>query len=172
MPIPTQWVIAPPRKAVVVGVADAAASNDSGADLVTHSLGSCIGVVLYDPAVKVGALLHAMLPDSSLDSSRAASNPCLFVDSGLTKLLQMFERLGGLPARAHIKAAGGAQIMDEHGVFRIGERNWKALQQAVANRGLRVTQCDVGGVISRTLRLNIATGEVTIQSPGLAPRRL
>ena len=172
MPIPSQWVIAPPRKTVVVGVADAAASNDPSADLVTHSLGSCIGLVLHDPVVRVGALLHAMLPESQLDPERARHNPCMFVDSGIEKALEMFARIGGLAARASIKVAGGAQMLDEKGVFRIGERNFRAVQQSLARLGLTLRAWEVGGVISRTLRLNIATGEVTLHSPGQATRRL
>jgi len=172
MAISTQWVIAPPRKTVVVKVADAAASNDTGADLVTHSLGSCLGVTLYDPVTHVGALLHVMLPDSSIDPARASQNPCLFVDTGMIRLLQMFARVGGVAARARIKVAGGAQMLDEKGVFRIGERNVQALQQVLAAHSLAVAAWEVGGVLSRTLRLNIATGEVTIQSPGQPTRRL
>lgn len=172
MAISTQWVIAPPRKTVVVKVADAAASNNTGADLVTHSLGSCLGVTLYDPVTRVGALLHVMLPDSSIDPARARQNPCLFVDTGFVRLLQMFARVGGVAGRARIKVAGGAQMLDEKGVFRIGERNVQALQRVLAAHSLAVAAWEVGGVLSRTLRLNIATGEVTIQSPGQPTRRL
>ena len=42
--------------------------------LVTYSLGSCIGLSLYDPVARVGGLLHAMLPLSSLDPVKAAAN--------------------------------------------------------------------------------------------------
>jgi len=52
---------------IIVGVADMKVSDDRGSILITHSLGSCIGVAIYDPVVKVGGLLHYMLPESSLD---------------------------------------------------------------------------------------------------------
>ena len=32
----------------------------------TYALGSCVGVAAYDPGVRVGGLLHMMLPDSRL----------------------------------------------------------------------------------------------------------
>lgn len=47
-------VLAPQKKILVVGVADVLASNDPGAELVTYSLGSCLGVALYDPVARVG----------------------------------------------------------------------------------------------------------------------
>jgi len=52
---------------LVVGVADMKISNQTQQLIVTHALGSCIGVAVYDPKVKVGGLLHYMLPESSLD---------------------------------------------------------------------------------------------------------
>lgn len=172
MALSTQWIIAPPRKSIVVGVADAAASNDTGADLITHSLGSCLGVVIYDATARVAGLLHAMLPDSSLDPARARQQPCLFVDTGMGELVKMVAKLGGNIARAQIKVAGGAQMLDEKGVFRIGERNFQMLQRVLSLQGLRLAAREVGGVASRTLRINVATGEVTIRCPGEQPRRL
>ena len=55
---------------IVVGVGDMKVSNDSESMLVTYSLGSCIGVAIYDPVIKVGGLLHYMLPESSLDGRK------------------------------------------------------------------------------------------------------
>ena len=34
----------------------------SGDVLVTHALGSCLGLMVYDPKKEIGGLLHAMLP--------------------------------------------------------------------------------------------------------------
>ena len=65
----SKWVIAPPRKTFVVGVADMVVSNDSSAEIVTYSLGSCLGITIYDAVKKVGGLLHLMLPDSKIDDA-------------------------------------------------------------------------------------------------------
>ena len=43
---------------VVVGVADMKVSSKPEEVLVTHALGSCIGVAIYDPQVRVGGILH------------------------------------------------------------------------------------------------------------------
>ena len=73
MPTNTQWVIAPPKKTLVIGVADMAASNDPGAELVTYSLGSCLGISVYDPVKRAGGILHVMLPSSAIDTEKARS---------------------------------------------------------------------------------------------------
>jgi chemotaxis protein CheD len=166
MSIANKWVIAPPRKTLVVGVADMVVSNDSSAILVTYSLGSCLGITVYDPVKKVGGLLHIMLPDSKINPERAVSTPAMFVDTGLPQLFHAFYNLGGDKRRAVTKVAGGAQLLDEHGVFNIGQRNFQAFTALLSRNGHVVQGQDVGGMTSRTLRLDLTTGDVTIKSSG------
>jgi chemotaxis protein CheD len=160
------WVIPPPRKTLVVGVADMVVSNDSAAVLVTYSLGSCLGITVYDPVQKVGGLLHIMLPDSKINAEKAASAPSMFVDTGVPRLFHAFYNLGGDKRRVVIKVAGGAQLLDERGVFNIGERNFQAFTALLARNGYSVQGQNVGGLSSRTLRLDLTTGDVTIKSAG------
>jgi chemotaxis protein CheD len=166
MPI-GKWVIAPPRKSLVVGVADMVVSNDPGAELVTYSLGSCLGITIYDPLKKVGGLLHIMLPDSKIDAVKAASAPFMFVDTGVPRLFQAACNLGAERRRLVVKVAGGAQLLDEKGVFNIGERNQQALTGLLARNGYAIHAWDVGGLSSRTLRMDLTTGSVTIKTPGI-----
>jgi len=49
---------------IIVDISDARATNDPQDELVTYSLGSCIGVSLYDPAAQAGGMLHYQLPSS------------------------------------------------------------------------------------------------------------
>src|SRR4051794_11546432 len=77
------WVGSPSRETFVVGVADMIASNDATAEIVTHSLSSCLGVTAYDPVRHVGGLLHLMLPDSTIDPAKGARVPCMFADTGV-----------------------------------------------------------------------------------------
>ena len=46
---------------LTIGIADMKFAQNSGT-LITYALGSCIGICLYDPAIKLGGLLHIMLP--------------------------------------------------------------------------------------------------------------
>jgi len=50
----TTWVIPQARKALVVGWPTWCRATDPSAELVTYSLGSCLGVVVYDPVKKAG----------------------------------------------------------------------------------------------------------------------
>jgi chemotaxis protein CheD len=165
--LPTrQWVITPPRKTFVVGVADMVASNDSSAEIVTYSLGSCLGITIYDAVKKIGGMLHLMLPDSKIDASKAVSCPYMFVDTGVPRLFHAVYQLGAERSRLTVKVAGGAQLLDQEGIFNIGLRNLSALEKLLAQNGLKAHATDTGGLSSRTLRLDLTTGNVTVKPPG------
>ncbi len=169
MPPISRWVIPPPRKTLVVGVADMAVSNDPGAELVTYSLGSCLGITIYDPLKKIGGLLHLMLPDSNIDPVKASTMPHMFVDSGVPRLFHAAYNLGADRSRLVVKVAGGAQLLDGQGIFNIGSRNCEAFKKLIAQQGLRIHSEDTGGMASRTVRLDLNNGDMTVKSPGANP---
>lgn len=144
-------------------------SNDPGADLCTYALGSCIGVAVYDPGQKIGGLLHVMLPDSSIHPAKAAARPSMFVDTGVPGLFHSLYNLGAERERLIIMAAGGAQFLDTAGIFNIGERNQQTLLELLDRNGFTLQAGALGGVSCRTLRLNLDTGDVQIQTPGADP---
>lgn len=163
---PRSWVVAAPRKNLIVGVGDMLTSNDSTAVLVTYSLGSCVGVAVYDAVTKVGGLLHAMLPDSSINAERAESRPYMFVDTGLPAMFHAIYALGGVKPRLSIRLAGGAELLDEKRVFNIGNRNVDMVVAMLARNGVKLLAQETGGRESRTMRLDLATGKVTLDMPG------
>jgi chemotaxis protein CheD len=160
-----KWVIAPPRKTFVVGVADMVVSNDSSAEIVTYSLGSCLGITIYDPHKKIGGLLHLMLPDSKIDPAKAVSAPFMFVDTGVPRLFHAAYQLGADRGRLIVKVAGGAQLLDQQGIFNIGSRNVDAVAKLFAQNGFKAQATDVGGLSSRTVRLDLTNGLVTVKTP-------
>ncbi len=153
---------------VVVGIADMAASNNQNVVLTTYSLGSCLGIAIYDPVVKAGGLLHIMLPDSTIDSAKAAKQPAMFVDTGVPALFRAAYQLKAEKHRVIISVAGGAQIMDSGGFFNIGSRNYESLTGLLGQHGLRIHAEQVGGMVNRTMYLNLATGEVRLKISGEA----
>ena len=161
-----KWVIPPPRKTLVVGVADMAVSNDPGAVLVTHSLGSCLGITVYDPVKKIGGLLHLMLPDGGIDPTKAEKSPFMFATTGVPRLFHALYNLGADRRRVVIKAAGGSQLMDAKGIFNIGQRNYQAVTELLAQNGFSSQAWDVGGNSSRTMRFDLENGQVSIKCPG------
>lgn len=149
---------------VVVDIADLAVSKDPEATLITFSLGSCIGVTIWDPVAKVGGMLHYMLPEATVSPEKAKKTPAMFCDTGVPKLFRSAYELGAVKRRLVVKVAGGSQLMDSAGTFNIGKRNYLALRKIFWKNGIMIDAEDVGGAKSRTVRLNIGTGEVTVKS--------
>ena len=157
---------------IVVGIADIKVSNNPEDTLITHALGSCIGVVVYDRVAGVGGLLHFMLPESKINPQRAKENPCMFADTGVPLLFKTCYKYGAKKHRMIVKVAGGAEIMDEAGYFNIGKRNYAILRKIFWRNGVLIHAEDVGGVVNRTVELDIATGEVRLKISGQGIRKL
>lgn len=150
----------------IVGVADMKVSKSQTESLITYALGSCIGLVIYDPVVKVGGILHYMLPESSIDKEKAAARPYMFADSGIPRLFKSAYKLGAAKQRMKVYVAGGAEILDQKGFFNIGKRNYMALKKMFFKNKMMIDKQNVGGNTNRTVRIEIATGDVYIKTSG------
>jgi len=151
------------RAKLVVGVADFAATADTTEFLITYALGSCLGITLYDPVAGVGAMLHVMLPDSAIDRDKARQNPAMFVDTGVPQLFREAYRLGAVKQRLVVKVVGGAAVQTGSDLFEIGKRNIVALRKVLWKNGVLISAQDVGGTLSRTIALDVATGVLTLR---------
>lgn len=149
---------------VTVGIGEMQISDSVTDVLVTHSLGSCVGVSAYDPGAKVGGMIHCMLPLSKADSDKAVSRPCMFVDSGVTLFLNSLFALGARKSRLVVCVAGASRIIDRQDMFQIGERNCTVLRKILWKNGILIASEDTGATLTRTLWLSMATGQVVVRS--------
>lgn len=153
----------------VVGVADMKVSASADERLLTYALGSCLGIAVYDPVMHVGGLLHVMLPSASLDPEKMVQNPAMFVDSGVPHLFRECYKLGARKERMIVKVAGGSHSGDtgEDDRYQIGKRNLVTLRKLLWKNGVMLHAQETGGVqVSRTMWLDVATGELTLKVDG------
>lgn len=151
---------------VIVGVGDMKVSSNPEVVLATYSLGSCMGLCIYDPVATVGGMLHYMLPESSLDFAKSKRNPYMFGDTGIPLLFKEIYRLGGKKGRVRVTVVGGSQILDQDGLFNIGKRNYLILRKMFWKNNVLIDFEDVGGSVNRTLKLEIATGKTCLKVSG------
>ena len=149
---------------LIVGVSDMKVSKNPDAVLVTYSLGSCIAIAVFDPAAKVGGLLHYMLPESSLDSAKAAANPFMFADTGIPRLFKSVYELGGIKGRMRVIMVGGSQVLDQKGFFNIGKRNEMAARKLFHRNNVVIDFADTGGNGNRTIRLAVKDGKCWLKN--------
>ena len=157
---------------IIVGVSDMKVSNDFESVLVTYSLGSCIGVAIYDKIARVGGLLHFMLPESSLDPERAKVNPYMFGDTGIPLLFKEAYKLGAKKQRMRIVVAGGSQVLDQTGFFIIGKRNHMAVRKMFWKNNVMVDFEEVGGSSNRTIKLAVKSGKIWLKTSGVGQREI
>jgi chemotaxis protein CheD len=155
-----------------VGVADMKVSNDPEAVLATYSLGSCIGIAIYDAVARVGGLLHYMLPESSLDPEKAKKNPCMFADTGIPALFKAAYKLGAKKQRIKVVIVGGSQILDQKGFFNIGRRNETAVRKMFHRNNVIIDYTDVGGVVNRTIKMAVDNGDVWLKVSGKGEKKI
>ena len=157
---------------VIVGVSDMKVSNNPNETLITYSLGSCIGLVVYDPRVKVAGILHYMLPESSLDNEKARKNPYMFANTGIPSLFKAAYALGAKKQHMSVTVVGGAQILDQKGFFNIGKRNHMALRKLLFKNNVIIGKEDVGGNSNRTIRIEVGTGDTFLKTSGKEDQKL
>jgi len=151
---------------LVVGISDLKVSCNPADCMVTYALGSCIAVAVYDPAAKVGGLLHYMLPDSTLDAAKAKETPAMFADTGIPLLFKSCYKLGADKKRMVVKVAGGASILDESNFFRIGQKNIMAMRKLFWSNNVLIDAEDTGKNFNRTVRIDLGTGKFYIKRAG------
>lgn len=135
--------------------------------LVTLGLGSCVGVSLWDPLIKIGGLLHIMLPNSR-DFTKVVK-PEKYADLGIPLIINDLVRQGAGQSRLVAKLVGGAQMFtgaDKKQLFNIGERNIEMSRKILKEVTIRITAEEVGGNKGRTMYLDTTTGEVLIRTIG------
>lgn len=150
---------------IVVGIADMKMARNEGV-LVTYALGSCIGICLYDPVVKLAAMIHIMLP-VKLENSN--DNVFKFADTGIPETIRKMEIFGAVRSRIVAKIAGGARMFDIPGngsLGNIGMRNIESVKQTLRAQGIRILKEDVGANYARTLYFDCKTGNGVIKSYG------
>lgn len=141
--------------------------------LTTLGLGSCVGIVLYDPVTKVSGLAHVMLPDST--QIRNNSNVAKFADTAIDKLIGDMIALGANPKRLVSKIAGGAQMFSfgsTNELMRIGDRNAKASKEKLTALGIRLLSEDCGANYGRTIEFYSETGDLLIKTIGKEPKTI
>ena len=158
-------------KQLSVGIADMKITRQEGV-LITYALGSCIGISFYDPMIKLGALLHIMLPEKSHASDQ---NVFKYADSGIQETLRKLYAYGAMKRRLVCKIAGGAKMFEMKGpggLGNIGERNAQMVKKVLMAEGLRIAAEDTGANYASTMLIDVTTGEVKIRTVGKAERIL
>lgn len=145
----------------IVGIGDYIISNDEQDILKTYSLGSCVAMTVYSKQRKVAGLIHMALSHPSIYNDNL--KPEYYVLTGIPKLLENMNRNYGCHKKEiNICLFGGSSLITNNDLFHIGENNIQTSKEVLQRLGYTVSHCDVGGTISRTVYLEVLTGDITL----------
>lgn len=133
--------------------------------IITVGLGSCIGLTLYDPILKIGGMVHYMLPDSTIMANQ--NNIAKFADTGIPELLKRVTMAGASRSRLVAKIAGGAKMFEVaqmSTIGGIGDRNAMAAKQILRKLNINLVAEDTGLNYGRTVELHCDTGDFYIKA--------
>ncbi|MDW7643977.1 MAG: chemotaxis protein CheD [Desulfuromonadales bacterium] len=133
--------------------------------LVAPGLGSCLGIVLYDPTAKVGGLAHSLLPTPPTGSTGEKAGK--FVDGAILGMVAEMTALGADRQRLWARIAGGAHMfasLPGSAEERVGARNVRQARQTLQSLNIPLRGEDVGGDFGRTLEFDLATGQVRVRT--------
>jgi chemotaxis protein CheD len=131
-------------------------------------LGSCIGLALYDPRLKIGGLAHIVLPHSRGKTDL----PAKFVDTAVPALVQAMEELAGVSLKLTAKLAGGANMFIATSAQTIGVQNIEATERVLGELRIPIIARHLGGEQGRRMSLDTNTGTVVIEIVGADPIQL
>jgi chemotaxis protein CheD len=152
----------PSTTAIAVGLGDLHVSKTT--DLVAYSLGSCIGICMWDPGSRVAAMAHVVLPTAPAGT---VATPGKFGDTAVPALLDALKRQGADLLRVRCKIAGGAAVLKLGGggnLPNIGARNIDAVRAALTRAKIRILAEEVGGNQGRTVRLEPPSGRILVRT--------
>jgi len=152
----------------VVGIGQIALAH-SPEQIACLGLGSCVAVILYDPVLKIGGIVHVLLPK--------APDPCTveekYADTGTRKLLRELIVRGAKKERIMAKLVGGAQMFPNLNltISDIGKHNCWEARRTLRELGIQVASHDTEGTRGRSAYLDTETGRVKVET-AFSPTRV
>ena len=125
-------------------------------------LGSCVGVILYDPARRISGMAHAMLPRRVRGDTAVGK----YADTAIPALLALVRdghsRAGAL--RAYL--VGGATMFAQASpkLASIGDQNVSAAREALHQAAVPIVFEDIGGTRGRSVLFDNQRGDVSVHT--------
>ena len=131
-------------------------------DKLRTVLGSCVGIVIFDPAAEVAGLAHSILPVGHEEPAELGK----FADQAVDNLLIRLTRAGANKANLQAKLIGGAAMFGNETSMQLGARNVDAASARLEAHEIPIVATAVGGTKGRKVLLDARTGEILVAAIG------
>lgn len=148
------------NKEIILKPGCGVASKTPTDEIVIHSVGVGIVLLLYDDKNRVGGAGLFTISMPPQDHSKADTFP----GAGLPSLLKKMKELGADTASLSVKMIGGADLHNVPSLLSFGKKNRDATVAAIKEAGLTLAKEDTGGSHKRSMKFSIGTGKVALQT--------
>ncbi|MBN1697257.1 MAG: chemotaxis protein CheD [Spirochaetales bacterium] len=129
-------------------------------------LGSCVGVLIYDPVSKIGGLAHVYLPLSKdyHNERRGGIANDKYADILLPKMIEDMLEKGANKRHFISYLVGGATLFNikPDSSLNIGEKNLQVVKEILQNLHITFFQLQVGGNTGRRVFFNLINGDIDV----------
>lgn len=148
----------------IIGIGEYIVSNQEEDTLITYALASCVAVTIYCPNKKAAGMIHIALPNP-MDMNISSKKLGYYATTGLPILFEtMYNKFGCIKETLNIQLFGGANSIRMDDVFSVGPKNIEAVESILSAYKLKYDSKEVGGFISRSIEMKIATGAVKLNT--------
>ena len=147
----------------VVKIGDCTVSDTRGETITTYALASCMAVTAYSPSKKAAGMVHIVLPRPTQNQNDSLG-PYYYAITGVPLMIDMMcSKYGCLKSELIIRLFGGANSIRVEDVFKLGQKNKQMVEMILKDMNLPYDASETGGVLSRTLEIDVLTGETTVR---------
>ncbi len=145
----------------VVGIAQLTVSRPPSR-LACLGLGSCVAVILYDPVVKLGGIVHILLPRAPNHHDQEEK----YADTGTKKLVSEMLKHGANKSRIFARLVGGAEMFTavNIAISNIGRDNIFEARKVLHGNAIRIMAEETAGKKGRSCYFDLETGKVVVQT--------
>ena len=123
-----------------------------------YGLGTCVGLFVKDHMTGITGGAHIFLPDSSKNNSMGQG---ISAEECVEHMLGEMKKKGASLDTLRAKIAGGSN--SHLNFYDVGGRNTKGVVDALTRNKVYIAAMDVGGAVSRTVKFNTTSGELTVR---------
>jgi chemotaxis protein CheD len=141
-------------------------------------LGSCVALTAWHPTLKIGGMCHYLLAvepaQKKVGAARSnvsrsgAIGDCRYANNALAQMKNAMQSYANI-TEFQLGLFGGGDMFAYRTPTSIGQDNIAYACQWLRREKLQAIQTDVGGAISRSLMLVIATGEIQLKHYQMNP---
>jgi len=136
------------------------------AEPVTYQafLGTCVGVALFDKTMRVGGMIHIILPEPPSESN--VDFPEKYASTGLPLLINKLINMGASRENLQATIAGGALVGPVSNLdinLDLGGRSADIAQAILKANNIKINKSETGGFFMSSLNLDMKNGDTLIE---------